>query len=138
MPRKRILKQHMQRKRILKQHQQKSKKDFLNDELEGPWIWWCPWLLDQDACVNTGKNSNLQSCITRVEVPDWMTTSRPVVLIKGKSKGNYRPINCLPFPWEVLTTIFADEIYNHLQENDLLPEERKGRCRIVEVQRTSF
>ena len=30
--------------------------------------------------------------------------------------------------WKLITGIVADEIYNHLEENDLLPEEQKG-CR---------
>ena len=30
--------------------------------------------------------------------------------------------------WKLLRGIAADEIYNHLEENDLLPEEQKG-CR---------
>ena len=75
---------------------------------------------------------HLQSCITRGEVPDWMTTGRTVLLLKDKSKGNemsnYRPITCLPPMWKLITGIVADEIYNHLEENDLLPEEQKS-CR---------
>ena len=31
---------------------------------------------------------HLQSCITRGEVPDWMTTGRTALLLKDKSKGN--------------------------------------------------
>ena len=31
--------------------------------------------------------------------------------------------------WKLITGIVADEIYNHLEENDLLPEEQKGCCR---------
>ena len=75
---------------------------------------------------------HLQSCITRGEVPDWMTTGRTVLLLKYKSKRNevrnHRPITCLPLMWKLITGIVADEIYNLLEENDLLPEEQKG-CR---------
>ena len=39
--------------------------------------------------------------------------------------------------WKLITGIAADEIYNHLEENDLLPEEQKAVVEIVEVQRTS-
>ena len=67
--------------------------------------------------------------ITRGEVPDGMTTGRTVLLLKGKIKGNevssYSPIICLPLMWKLLTGIVADEIYNHLEENDILPEEQK-------------
>ena len=75
---------------------------------------------------------HLQSCITRGEVPDWMTTGRTILLLKYKSKrnevSNHRPITCLPLMWKLITGIVADEIYNLLEENDLLPEEQKG-CR---------
>ena len=73
---------------------------------------------------------HLQSCITRGEVPDWMTTGRTVLLLIDKSKrnevSNYRPITCLLNTWKLITDIVADEIYNHLEENGILPEEQKG------------
>ena len=75
---------------------------------------------------------HLQSCIPRGEVPDWITTGPAVLLLKNKSKGNevnnYKPMTCLPRMWKLLTGIVTDEIYNHLEENDLLPEDQKG-CR---------
>ena len=55
---------------------------------------------------------HLQSCIARVEVPDWMTVSWTVLLLKDKSKLNevskYRPITCLPLMWKLLKAIIAD------------------------------
>ena len=76
---------------------------------------------------------HLQSSITRGESPDWLTTGRTVLLLKDKSKenevSNYRPITCLRLVWELITGIVADEIYNHLEENYLLPEEQKGCLR---------
>ena len=75
---------------------------------------------------------HLQSCITRGEVSDWMTTGGTVLLLKDKSKGNkmsnYKPITCLQFTWKLLTATVADGICNHLEENDLLLEEQEG-CR---------
>ena len=54
------------------------------------------------------------------------------MLQKDKSKGNvacnYRPITCLPFMWKLLTGVIADQIYAHLEQEKLLPEEQKG-CR---------
>ena len=76
---------------------------------------------------------HLQSCITRGEVPDRMTTGRTVSLLNDNSKGNevsnYRPITCLSLMWNLITGIVADKIYNHLQENDLLSEEQIGSRR---------
>ena len=57
---------------------------------------------------------------------------RTSLLQKDKSKGNvasnYRPITCLPLMWKLLTGVIADQIYAHLDQKMLLPEEQKG-CR---------
>ena len=54
------------------------------------------------------------------------------MLQKDKSKGNvasnYRLITCLPLTWKLLTGVIADQIYAHLHQERLLPEEQKG-CR---------
>ena len=74
----------------------------------------------------------LKECVEQGEVPGWMVKGRTVLLQKDPAKGraasNYRPIACLPLMWKLLTGIFAEEIYDHLHENSLLPNEQKG-CR---------
>ena len=54
------------------------------------------------------------------------------MLQKNRSKGNvacsYIPITGLPLMWKLLTGVIADEIYAHLDQEKLLPEEEKG-CR---------
>ena len=74
----------------------------------------------------------LQVCVNRGEVPAWMVKGRTVMIQKDPAKGtavsNYRPIACLPLLWKLLTGIFAGKIYDHLQVNNLLPDEQKG-CR---------
>ena len=66
------------------------------------------------------------------EVPLWMTKGRTCLIQKDASKGNivtnYRPITCLPLMWKLLTRILGDEIYQHLEERNLFPDEQKG-CR---------
>ena len=51
---------------------------------------------------------------------------------KDKSKGNiasnYRPITCFLSMWKLLSGVIADQIYGHLDQQKLLPEEQKG-CR---------
>ena len=47
---------------------------------------------------------------------------------KGKTASNFRPITFLPLLWKLLTAVLADELYRHLEENNLLPSEQKG-CR---------
>ena len=42
--------------------------------------------------------------------------------------SNFKPINCLTLIWKLLTGILADELYEHLQKTNLLPQEQKG-CR---------
>ena len=52
--------------------------------------------------------------------------------------SNYRAITCLPIMWKLLTGIFAEETYDHLKDNNLLPDEQKGSGRDLEEQKTSF
>ena len=47
---------------------------------------------------------------------------------KTKVVGNYRPIACLPLMWDLLTSIFSEAMYEHLNCQELLPNEQKG-CR---------
>ena len=47
---------------------------------------------------------------------------------KGNVARNYRPITCLPLMWKLLAGVTANQIYAHLDQEKLLPEEQKG-CR---------
>ena len=74
----------------------------------------------------------LKECLDSGFVPSWLTRGRTSLLQKDKSKGNvasnYRPITYLPLMWKLLTGVIADQIYAHLDQEKLLPEEQKG-CR---------
>ena len=74
----------------------------------------------------------LEKCLVEGTVPEWMVKGRTVLIQKDPAKGtvasNYRPIACLPLMWKLMTGIFAGKIYDHLEANDLLPEEQK-ECR---------
>ena len=74
----------------------------------------------------------LKECLDSGFVPSWLTRGRTSLLRKDKSKGNvasnYRPITCLPLMWILLPAVIADQIYAHLDQEKLLPEEQKG-CR---------
>ena len=65
-------------------------------------------------------------------MPSWLTRGRTSLLQKDKSKGNvasnYRPRTYLPVMWKLLTGASADQIYAHLDQEKLLPEDQKG-CR---------
>ena len=65
-------------------------------------------------------------------VPSWLTRGRTSLLQKDKSKdkgaSNYRTITCLSLIWKLLTVVIADQMYAHLYQQKLLPEEQKG-CR---------
>ena len=58
--------------------------------------------------------------------------NRTVIVLEDKEKGNIatnvRPITCLPLMWKLFTGIMGDELYKHLEEENLLPDEQKG-CR---------
>ena len=72
----------------------------------------------------------LDDCLKTGNVPDWMVKERTVLIQKDSAKGavasNYRAIVCLPIMWKLLTGIFAEETYDHLKNNNLLPDEQKG------------
>ena len=61
-----------------------------------------------------------------------MVSGRTTLIVKDKTKGNlvsnFRPITCLPMMWKLFTGIIAEEIYSHLESNNILPVEQKG-CR---------
>ena len=46
------------------------------------------------------------------------------MLQKNKSKGNvesnYRPMTCLPLMWKLLTGVIADQIYAHLDQENII------------------
>ena len=58
-----------------------------------------------------------------------MTDGRTVLSQKDTGKGNtadnYRPITCLPLMWKLLTGVIAEEMYNYLEPEKILPEEQK-------------
>ena len=72
----------------------------------------------------------LQECLVRGKIPVWLTEARTVLVMKDAKKGNiasnYRPITCLPILYKLLTGILAEELYRHVEEQDLFPEEQKG------------
>jgi hypothetical protein len=63
------------------------------------------------------------------KISDWLTTGITYLLPKaGDSKAvrNYRPITCLTTMYKTLTGPIARRISTHLEEQDILPVERKG------------
>ena len=74
----------------------------------------------------------VKECLDSRFMPSWLTRGMTSLLQKDKSKGNiasnYRPITCLPLIWKLLTGVIADQLYAHLDQEKLLPEEQKG-CR---------
>ena len=74
----------------------------------------------------------LKICLETGKTPQWMTKGRTVLILKDIKKGNivsnYRPITCLPLMWKLLTGMIAEDMYIHLEEKGVFPEEQKG-CR---------
>ena len=69
----------------------------------------------------------LNECIDVGDVPGWLVEGRTILVMKDSRKGtevgNYRPIAYLSLIWKLLTRIFSDKTFGHLEENKLLPEE---------------
>ena len=90
------------------------------------------YLLKIFESIHERMSKHLQDCVDTGEVPNWMVTGRTALIIKDMSKrslvSNSRPITCLAMMRKLMTGIFAEEMYDHLETNKLLPEEQKG-CR---------
>ena len=92
------------------------------------------FLLKNFRSLHERVRLQLKECSDSGFVPSWLTRGRTSLLQKDKSKGNvesnYRPITGLPLMWKLLTGVIADQIYAHLDQEKLLPEDQKG-CRKV-------
>ena len=95
------------------------------DHVQGFWF-------KKATSLHSKFKQHLQECVNDGHVPAWMTEGRTVLIMKDKNKGtvvgNYRPITCLPLMWKLLTSIFSEAMYEHLNSHGLLPNEQKG-CR---------
>ena len=74
----------------------------------------------------------LTALVEKGDVPARMMYGRTVLCVKDRSKGNalsnFRPISCLPLMWKLLTGMLSEQLYEHVNTNDMLPSEQKG-CR---------
>ena len=74
--------------------------------------------------------AQLQEIISNGRPPAWMTMGRTVSVVKYSTKGNvpsnYRPITCLPVMWKLLTGVIAEVLYQHIDDNEVLPWEQIG------------
>ena len=43
---------------------------------------------------------------------------------KGNIATNFRPITCLLLMWKLFIGMMGDELYEHLEEDNLLPDEQ--------------
>ena len=44
----------------------------------------------------------------------------------GNAVENFRPITCLPLMWKLFSGVLSEKIYDHLEAEQLFPEEQKG------------
>ena len=62
---------------------------------------------------------------------DWLTTGKVILIPKNldtEEPKNWRPIACLPSMYKLLTSILADQLYNHCAANNIMAPEQRG-CR---------
>ena len=71
----------------------------------------------------------LKECLDNGFVPSWLTREWTSLLEEDRS-SNYGSgsITCLPLMWKLLTGVIPYQVYAHLDQEKLLPEEQKG-CR---------
>ena len=94
------------------------------------WIhaFWLKRLTSQHQSLAEVMNGNIQS----LSIPSWLVKSRTVLIQKcpanGNDLGNFEPIACLNLLRKLKTGIIADNLYQHLENENLILEEHKG-CR---------
>ena len=90
------------------------------------------WLKSSTA-VHEVIATVLNKCLKVGDVPGWLVEGITILVMKDSKKGtevgNCRPLACLNLIWKLLTRIIINKIYDHLEENKLLPEEQKGSRR---------
>ena len=96
-----------------------------HDAIHGYWLKYLTNIHQRLAC-------HLQD-IFQKGPPEWLTLGRTVLVVKDVNKGmnpaKFRPITCLPTVWKLLTSILAEELYDHLSRRNLIPFEQKGCAR---------
>ena len=63
------------------------------------------------------------------DIPTWMFRGITKLVPKNtdtKNPANYRPITCLPIVYKILSSILASRMMEHLETNNIIPEEQKG------------
>ena len=100
-----------------------------NQKLPGPDLVQGFWLKNFSS-LHERVRSQLKECLVSGFAPSCLTKEGTVSLQKVKTKGNiasnYRTVTCLPIMWKSLSSVFPDQIYGHLDQKKLLPEEQKG------------
>ena len=79
----------------------------------------------------------LKECLDSEFVSSCLTRGATSLLQKDKSKGNvasnYRSITFLPLMLKLFTGVIAEQIYPHLDQEKLLPEEQKGTSDLLYI-----
>ena len=84
---------------------------------------------------------HLVDCIQSGEVPNWMVENWAVSIQKFSRKenavGNCRPISRLNLLWKLQNGIINENVFDHINQQNLLPEEQKGCRQKLEEQKIS-
>ena len=122
---------HQEKVDIMKESLKKTLGRMANWKSSGPNLVQGFWLKNFST-LHGRVRSQLKECLDSGLVPSWLIKGKTALLQKNKSKGNitsnYRPITCLSLMWKLSSGVIADQIYEYLDQQKLLPEEQKG-CR---------
>ena len=64
------------------------------------------------------------------QTPDWLVVGATNLLPEKEESWiskNYRPIECLPTTFRILTSIITDRLYSHLEKEAIMTPEQRGR-----------
>lgn len=90
------------------------------------------WLKKLDS-LHQHLAQNINKAINQPEeCPPWLTQGLTILIPKKDNPAlpsEYRPITCLSVFYKLITSLISRQIYNHLDNNRLLPPEQKGCAR---------
>jgi hypothetical protein len=64
-------------------------------------------------------------------IPEWLTAGVTYLIPKKENtehQKNYRPVTCLPTTYKLFTSIISRRMQKYMDNEKLLPKERKGCC----------
>ena len=88
------------------------------------------WLKQLTAThKNTCTATIFNKLIDEDQIPEWLTAGVTFLIPKNentKNPKNYRPVNCLPTMYKLITSVIRRRIQKYMDDENLITKEQKG------------